>query len=309
MRPSRRKAWVVVSGVVCALVFGELAVRLLEPELLVRSDWPTAETDIKQEQLSSLPDDIELVLIGSSQTEAAVDPVLLTSLAAVERAYNAALPFSTPISDRIWLQDVVLGSVSPSIVVLGIPVWPTHTTESDDPLATGLKRAVSSGESPWQTASFALERSKGVLADWDERSSWQNLANSGLWTDLGHFTGYYQRRGETLEGQFPPYGQPRMSASNLEALIETLELLDAEGITGVLMLEPGHYPGDVSEKDIASFIDSIRVLAREHDVPLWDTYSVDWDASYFADEAHFNREGTQAFTKLLAEYLRELVEA
>jgi hypothetical protein len=299
----------VVSGVVCALFIGELAVRLLEPEMPVRSEWPTAETDIKQKQVSALAEDIDLVLIGSSQTEAAVDPALLISLGAVDSAYNAALPFSSPISDRIWLQDIVLDTVSPSIVIVGIPAWPVHTTETGDPLRAGLSRAISTGSSTWIGTSVALERNKGVLADWDERRSRQNLTESALWTELGHLTGYYQRHGETLGGRFPPYGEPRMSPDNLAALGETLMLLEAEGITGVLMLEPGHYPADVPETDIATFIDSIRVLAREHDVPLWDTYSVDWDASYFADEAHFNREGTRAFTSLLAEYLRGGVES
>jgi hypothetical protein len=41
-------------------------------------------------------------------------------------------------------------------------------------------------------------------------------------------------------------------------------------------------------------------MSTKWGIQLWDAYSIDWDESFFADEVHFNRSGTKAFTAYLA---------
>jgi hypothetical protein len=97
-----------------------------------------------------------------------------------------------------------------------------------------------------------------------------------------------------------------MSDDNIEALQRTAGTLEQAGMQMVLMIEPGHFPGEVSDSDLATYLDSIRDLGRDLDIPVWDTYSVGWDPEYYVDEAHFNREGTVAFTTHLAGLLVDL---
>jgi hypothetical protein len=97
-----------------------------------------------------------------------------------------------------------------------------------------------------------------------------------------------------------------MSSDNLAALTRTVSALTQEGIEVVVMIEPGSYPGQFSDSEVESYLTSIRVFGHEMGIPVWDTYSVGWDSSYHADEAHFNREGTIAFTTYLAGLVSEL---
>ena len=99
-----------------------------------------------------------------------------------------------------------------------------------------------------------------------------------------------------------------MSNDNIEALRRTVRTLEDAGIQGILMIEPGHFPGDVSDSDLAIYLESIKALGRDLRVPVWDTYGVGWNPEYFVDEAHFNREGTVAFTSFLADLIIEMDE-
>ena len=105
---------------------------------------------------------------------------------------------------------------------------------------------------------------------------------------------------------WPPVGRPRMNSENELALRRTVEFLREAGTTVVLMIEPAQYPGEVPEADIREYLESIERIGRDLEVPVWNTYSLAWGKLMFADGIHFNRDGTEAFTRLIGGRLRAL---
>jgi hypothetical protein len=250
---------------------------------------------LKHHQLAS-DSDHEIVFLGSSVTEAAVDPELLS-----RDAYNAALPFSSPISNLVWYRTHFVPGEG-DVVVMGVPIWPSTSTRSNDALALGLASAQAAEEG----VASALVENRGFLSDWYQRSLERSAMDSGLWTDRGHQTTYYARRDESIAARFDPYGQPRMSTDSEQAVLALAQDVEEAGATFVLMVEPGRFPGQVAEHDVEGYLDYLQRLASESGVLFWDTYSVGWDDSLYADEAHFNHKGTLAFTKYMDELLTEI---
>lgn len=287
-----RKSLVVLVGILTALVAAELGLRVFSDAMPQASAWPSAATELKDRQLGA-SNTYEVIFLGSSITEASVDPDLLSS----RSAYNSALPFSTPISNEIWLQGE-FDQLDGSVVVLGLPAWPFHGGFDDDPLAGQIRTALDPETSFLDN--FALYRNRGVLADWFSRRSRVLTVASGSWTDLGHQTTYYLRSGDSLVGRFPPYGKPQMSDENHSAVEAIAKTVEEGGGTLVLMVEPGRYPGTVRTDEVEQYLGSLQQLAADLDVEYWDTYSLDWDPSLFADEAHFNLEGTILYTNYVS---------
>ncbi len=91
-----------------------------------------------------------------------------------------------------------------------------------------------------------------------------------------------------------------MSHDNARELRESIEELKREGTNVILIIEPGRFPGDVLTIDIDSYVESITRLAADLEIEVWDTYHLEWDPAMYADEAHFNRAGTVAFTRHVA---------
>ena len=292
--------WIAL-GLFLALLAGEGIIGLIEPFFPPVSRWPSIETDLKSRQLSELGDSISLVFLGSSSTEAAVDSALLSELTGYQVPYNAAVPFSSPISHEPWLSDVIFRESTPALVLIGLPIWPQRGARYL-PLAKGIASAakpIEEGILHWS----ALAANRGVFADLD-RLRFRVLAReSGLWTDLGHQTVYYDRSPGTIEGILPEYGRPVMGDSQVEALRRIVTHVRTLGSDVVLFIEPGRYAGDVAESTIAEYISWLKQLSESLNVILWDTYSVDWDKALFTDEAHFNRDGTVAYTRYMAELL------
>jgi lysophospholipase L1-like esterase len=69
------------------------------------------------------------------------------------------------------------------------------------------------------------------------------------------------------------------------------------------MIEPARFPGEVGDDVVQRYLATVRDLANDLEVELWDTYSVGWADDLYADEVHFNREGTEAFSKLVSDLL------
>lgn len=297
MKPLKAIA-ITFLGLATALSVSEASLRLLGDALPASSRWPSAAAELKDTQLN-FDNDYDVIFLGSSVTEAAINPGLLS-----ERSYNAALPFSTPISNKMWLEHE-FGVLKNSLVILGVPAWPFHGSFADDPLAGGIEFAADPSHSVLE--GLALYQFRGVLSDWFLRRSRILTVRSGSWTDRGHQTSYYERSGDTLEGRFPPYGAPQLSSDHLSAIKEITALVAQRGGTLILMVEPGRYPGRVSSEAVSQYLTSLSALASELDIEFWDTYSVGWDPDLYADEAHFNEAGTVLFTDFIAKLLSRVV--
>lgn len=286
---------IVVLGVLSALGAAELALRIFGEELPVRSAWPTVETQLKDSQLTE-PDQWDVIFLGSSVTEAAVDPRLLNGVT----AYNAALPFSTPISHEVWYRGQ-FSDQQDRIVVLGLPAWPYHQQDDEDRLVSGIGAAL---ESDARTESrLKMIDHRGVLADWFGLRSREAALRSHFWTPQGHLTAYHSLVSQPITGSFEPFGPPRMSEDVRTAIHRLAEYVKLQGGTFVLMIEPARFPGEVAADVLQSYLGTVRDLAADLDVELWDTFSIGWADDLYADVLHFNRRGTEALSALMNELL------
>jgi hypothetical protein len=285
----------VVIGVVLALCLAEIGLRLLSHELPSGSDWPTAEMEVKYQQLSA-NSDIEVVFLGSSMTEAALDPVEFAAASGLGTTYNSALPFSSPFSNEFWLETVVLEMVDPRLVVIGLPSWSGGDSAESDPVLSRMRTAAANADSG--TQGLALLRHAGVLSEWDARSAGIRLRR--LMTDLGHQTAYYDR---SIEDSIPldlPFGPPEMPQQEADAVRRMIDSLSEADIQSLVLIEPGRHPGDDGTVDYDRYIESMLEYSDYWGVPVLDSFHEDWDRSLFADPAHFNSRGTLAFTEYLA---------
>jgi hypothetical protein len=285
----------ILLGAFSALGIAEISLRFFDDELPVRSEWPTVETQLKASQLNQ-EDKWDVVFLGSSVTEAAVDPRLITGV----DAYNGALPFSTPISHEVWYRGQ-FSSQEGRVVVLGLPAWPYHLRNDEDRLVSGIESAFDD-EAP-AALLLATIVHRGVLADWFGLQSRETALQSDFWTAQGHVTAYYEMSEAPITGSFDPFGPPEMSADVRDAIARLAEQVELQKGTFVLMVEPAPFPGEVTDEMLRSYLGTVQALADELNVELWDTFSIGWADNMYADGTHFNRKGTEAFSKLVSDLL------
>jgi hypothetical protein len=106
------------------------AIAHLHPEPL---RWHDLFTQRKQDQMERLGQ-CDLVVAGSSKMLYGVDPNVLASVTGL-KAYNASIYRGVPLVTEAWLNDVVLATLRPKYVVVGIS--PTEVNDNS-PLTTRL---------------------------------------------------------------------------------------------------------------------------------------------------------------------------
>jgi hypothetical protein len=309
-----RSRLLLVLGLLLPLVGAELGLRYVGLRLPDPAPWPSIETRLKAGQMQQLGavGGAQVVFMGTSVTEAAVDPAGLDL--GIGGAYNAALPFGTPMGLELWAREFVIPSLEPSLVVLGVPAWPPWGIESEDPLRSGLEQVVEflQPSSPWRSLlqTSELVRRRDQLRSLPERLA-HAPADEGLWTDAGHQTAYYQGRARAVEGVANGGIDVRRStAANLDALDRLLALFLSRGIGVVLLLEPGECPVAVHDCGTAAdrheWVAALSELAVRRGIEIIDGREPQWDPALFSDPAHFNRAGTEAFTAFLQRRLETL---
>ncbi|MGH8951753.1 MAG: hypothetical protein ACRDX9_10035 [Acidimicrobiia bacterium] len=290
----------IVLGALLALVAAELGLRVVDEGLPVGTDWPSIETDMKYHQLLGLPE-ADVVFLGSSITEAAVDPVEFAAISGTGTAFNSGIPFSTPFSNEFWLEQVVLPNVQPDLVIIGLTAWSGGGSRENDPLLLGLQAAM---EAEGATSPFALIEYAGVLSEWNSRSANDRVRD--FLTDLGHQTAYYERSIHDAAPLDLPFGPIDMPKEEIDAVQRMIDRLAVDDIEAMVYIEPGRYPGDNGTVDYDRYIDSILEHSDDWGVPVIDSFHQDWELSWFADLAHFNRQGTEAFTAYMARNVAKL---
>jgi hypothetical protein len=289
----RSKIAHVMVGIALTLVAAEGLVRMIGDRLPTGSEWPTVETDVKYHRLSELSE-AQVVFLGSSITEAAIDPDALVEQSSLETAFNSGIPFSSPFSNEWWLNEVVLETIEPELVVIGLSAWSGGAGLSGDALLAGLKSAPLAPKRHWS----ALVDRAGLLSEWDTR--WAEDRTRDLITELGHQTGYYDRSIDDTRPLDLPFGPPTMPEGEADAVARMIDRLTVQGIAVLVMIEPGRYPGDEGTIDYDRYIDSVMTHRAEWGVPVLDTFHMGWEKGLFADHAHFNRRGTEEFTAFMA---------
>jgi len=309
MRSKNKLAWVTI-GVILVLAAAEGGLRVVGDRLPVRTDWPTIETGVKYELLRELPE-ADVVFLGSSITEAAVDPREFADASGVGSAFNSGIPFSSPFSNEWWLNEVVLENVEPKLVVIGLTAWSGGRGAERDPLLPGLRSALDSEDDSEDDSGddvpLALLKQAGVLSEWDRRMA-NETARASL-TDLGHQTGYYERSIDNATAVDLPTGPSEMPEDEAAAVGRMIDTLIERGIGAIVLIEPGRYPGDNGAIDYERYIASVLRNEEEWGVPVVDTFNQEWDRSLFADLAHFNRLGTDSYTAYVARTINRLPTA
>jgi len=293
----RKSTLLIVAGLAVALGVGELALTLLISKVPDASSWPTGEMALKSRQLYELGEKVDVVILGSSATGAGVDTEQLAKSTGVDLPYNAAVAVSTPTTNEVWLQEVVLEQTSPSLVLIGVP--PLPLLEVSEEFNRSTRNAARGADE--EGAGPALLRQRGVLADWDRLRIRERLLASGLWTDLGHITLYYHRHSEHLGPDWlpRPTGAPDYSETE-DALMGMVRSVREVGAEPILVLEPFCCSTQVRVSMITDYVDWLKEKAHDWGVELWDMYSAGWPVSLYADSTHFNKAGTEMYTHTLA---------
>jgi len=304
MRSKHKLAWVTI-GMILVLAVAEGGLRAVGDRLPVRTAWPTVETGVKYELLRQLPS-ADVVFLGSSITEAAIEPREFAAASGVGSAFNSGLPFSSPYSNEWWLNEVVLENVEPKLVVIGVTAWSGGQHAERDPLLAALRVGSVSRDHPHKPP-LALLQQTGLFSEWDRRMADERV--KAHLTELGHQTGYYERSIDDATPFGLPSGPTEMPEDEAEAVDRMIDTLKERGIDAIVLIEPGRSPGDNGTMDYGRYIGSVLRHEDEWGVPVVDSFNQGWDSSLFADLAHFNRLGTKSFTAYVARTITGLQTA
>lgn len=283
---------VVIWGVLIALALGEIAIRLVGAELPPVSTWPTAEAEMKYHDIVLEGRDPDLVIVGSSFMEAAIDPERLTSIA---EGYNLAMPFTSVETMDWWLREVVFPRTEPTTIVIGVRTW--RAVEETD---AHLVSAFTSASNEWSRSAESWSRlwaARGALGDLDRSLARRNLTSLGLWTDFGHQTGHYERA--VPVSQWKKLLPARWDPTSRERWRQLLETATSQVPNVVIVIEPVAASIAPRAADIERFSRDLREIADDQHVMILEPKPEFWGDEMYADGFHFNRVGVLKFTQFM----------
>ncbi len=299
-----RELGIVAATLVLTLLGAELGVRILGDRLPDPSPWPSLESQVKATLLEAAPSRVDLVAVGDSTMEGGVDPGRLRARFGIE-AFNAAIPFSTPLAMEPWLEDVVLSRLHPRTVVIGLGFDPPQTTAETDPLRRAL--AENPDEGVWQVLArhSELVRRRRQLRDWPETLRALRAVESGTWTVEGFQTGYARRTIRSLNRVQDPAQRASvpMSDDNAASLARLVRYLTREGISVVVVMEPIRCPTEACRAGVVDspFHRQVSDTARRLGVGFVDTNVERWGPEWFVDDLHLTEAGVERFTDVIAQ--------
>ena len=280
--------------------------RLLTPLLPDPAPWPTLETRIKFAQMEEAGC-VQIAFLGTSVTESAVRPDAFDV-----PSYNAAVPFTTQASMRLWAEEFVVPEICPETVVIGLPAWSVEFIEgrsTSDPLLHGLSNVIE-----YRSGRESIEGLLRHSALWRLRAEIKEIGDHigdasrrvpGRLTDSGWQAGYAERSVGQLPPEDPTISVGRVDLTTLAGLVTWLQSKD---VTVVLMLEPARCdPGGTCPRPEVrhALAGHYRELAAASGVPLLDVWST-YDGEEYADAAHLNGRGATRFSAALRAALADL---
>lgn len=296
-----RSRLIVFTFAVLSLLVVESLVRLASGVIPEPSRWSLYETHVKSRQIAGLDEETDVVFLGSSITAAGIDPDLLGVVTGLEDFYNAAIPGATPLSQEAWLGRVVLPSTKPSLLVIGLLPFPVSGT--GEQYAREIERAAIGERLSSYLGWSSLATSQGVFADWDLLNARDRLDTQGFFTEKGHFTGFYDRSSDNLEGVFGYDESGWLNDIQMAALDRMVESGRSKGSDIVVLLEPGR-PDGIDKTVLETYNTRMHQWADAAGIEVWDAWRVPWEDHLFGDEVHFNREGTVVFTRYIGDLLK-----
>ncbi len=290
---------IVAVALLVTLVSAEVGVRMLGGRLPDPSPWPSLESEVKATLVGTVSAQIDVVLVGDSTMESGVDPARLRSRVGIE-AFNAAIPFSTPLAMEAWLEEVVLARLQPRVVVIGLGFDPAQTAADDDPLRRALDADEDGGVWEMLGRYSELVRRRRQLRDWPETLRTVRALESNTWTAEGFQTGYLRGTIRSVNEVEDPARQASatMSADNVAALSRLGRHLTEEGIAVVVVMEPVRCPNEACRVAVVTspYHRQVSAVARRLGVGFLDTNTRRWGPELFVDDLHLTAEGVQRFT-------------
>lgn len=293
-----RPAVLVGLSFLVTLVAANALVARVGPDLAPPSPWPTPTSQLKYDQVLTLSHDPEVLFLGSSFTEAAVDPERL--LPEID-SYNLAMPFTSFGTMYVWLRDVVYPTMTPRLVVVGITQW----TDPRNP-GIDLEEAISNAISIEQTGRStepALLSTRGALAVMDRTLARRRLLDSDLWTAGGHLRAYYSGSGEPTE--WSPQHAAILRPSDAAELRDIIDLTRESGSSILIFTEvsaPSIAPSSGDTDQLRSGLDEISTDTGVEVVIPPGSILPD---PLFVDGIHPNEKGTSRFSVYLKSVLQQ----
>lgn len=313
-----RSHGVVTLVAVLVVVLAELLARTVPPDVVALERWPTDEHAVKHAQMEVLGD-ADVAVVGASHVVRAVDPVAMTEALGGRVLYNAGIPGSGLEENVRWTLDVVVPTLEPDVVVLGI-----GAEELDAAGRFQVERAAALGASPgfrhatgdtspltWLERHSALvARRMVVRRPWTSVRRWQDGDGVGTWRlgELGRWE--YERDkpyrpGAVIAAFSMGVDQIGRRRGVLRDLVAEL---DARGVD-VVVLEPPT-EADVFAAAVASrvvFRDDLEEVATGAGARYVDL-SAPPSREHLQDPVHLNRAGRAWFTPILVEALVPVLE-
>ncbi|MEX2624504.1 MAG: hypothetical protein WD651_12355 [Acidimicrobiia bacterium] len=108
---------------VALFLAAELTARAIEPFAPTTEGWPSAQMAAKVDQMTDLAagsTDVDVVFLGSSSMDQALNPLTFNSEGNGVTAYNASINAMFMSSLELWAIEVVLPTLDPEVVVIGL---------------------------------------------------------------------------------------------------------------------------------------------------------------------------------------------
>lgn len=295
------RSWLAVGvGLIVVLVAAEASLRLAEDQLPGTSDWPTPESELKYHQLMEEGLDPDVVFLGSSFVEAAIDP---GQFEPGLEGYNLAMPFTNMETMESWLQAVVFPETDPAVIVLGREVW-RDPNPPDVDFVSAMQQALARDQTR-QHAWLEMWAHRGMLASYDRSLARDRFVSSGSLTNRGHQTAYY-------DVSSPSEDWGRLSRTTFDddearLLRELVGVAGSHASTVVVLIEPVAVSTGVTRSSVSGFVSDLRSFAEDLGAVVWEPPAAFWRDDQFVDGIHFNQAATSSFSAYVDEMVLSLV--
>lgn len=316
----RRPARLAVIVIVAVLLFGEAGARILEPRLPALDSWGSSNLDDKIEAVLDLQGTgLDVVFLGSSAVNRGFDANLFTDLTGAT-AFNAGVDASSPRLMEVLLEEVVLPTLDPDVVVIGL----TSRAFNDNALTQQeiLDRYLNSvGRAEFRDTTSIKQRLESVA---DQVSAFVRLRP--LLRQPKQLIDAIRGKSITPpETTDPPYtidpnwaqqmanralADYQIGDLEMGALGRVVDALQADGVLVVLVDLPvveddwaDLHPHGVA--DINAFHAALAAFASGRNIDLIDTREESWPIDQFRDPVHLNLVGQERLTRMVAGFLAD----
>ena len=323
----------LILGFVLVLLLAELGARWLAPQLPGQLIWNNQFTQDKSEQIARVGS-VELAYVGSSVTNAGIDPRLVSEASGWGIGYNAGLPSTTPSVWKVWSRDLVFPDLCPNVFVLGIsirdyndnnigvaPAVSKYVQSAGRLQLYGERTGISLEEQVGEYSAFIAVRSRlrqpekvGRFLLWGSVPEWPatSLTEEGRylsWDDNVFVAPTPEGATWLRDRVFVDFST---GGSEDRAVREMIEEAQQLGMAVAVVRMPAMNDGIVDllpdgQADLDEFEQQLVALGVDFNVPVIMFPDMDNTEGSFGDLYHMNLTGTTEFSRRLGEELSRVI--